>query len=262
MLTNARLRQIEKRCEPIRRLLLGHPMYERMDSMEAMHLFMAHHVFAVWDFMTLLKVLQQHVTCTEVPWRPSVSRKACRFINEIVLGEESDADGDGGYASHFELYKSAMVQAGASTETVDDFLGHLEGRDTLRSALDAARAPLPVRHFVCETFALADRPHEAAAAFTFGREDLLPDVFQKIVDRLDDAAPGHLGGLRYYLERHIELDGDHHGPMALSLVEELCGDDDDRWNAASDAAVRALEARLVLWDGVAGAIERSLVTAI
>ncbi len=261
MLTNARLYQIENRCAPVRRLLLEHPMYDRLRTMEAMHVFMEHHIFAVWDFMSLLKSLQNAVTSTQVPWRPSAQSRACRFVNEIVLGEESDEDRDGGYISHFEMYRRAMHECGASTSIIDALIDNVDEDRPLRGALDAANAPVPVRHFVCETFAMTERVHEAAAAFTFGREDLLPEVFSKIVNTLDENNPGRLGTFRYYLERHIDLDGDHHGPMARSLVEELCGEDDDKWTAASDAAVRALEARLVLWDGVCAAIDRNVARA-
>jgi hypothetical protein len=53
-----------------------------------------------------------------------------------------------------------------------------------------------------------------------------------------------------YLDRHIELDEHHHGPMALEMLAELCGDEVQRWDQATDAAVLALSARLTLWSTV------------
>jgi hypothetical protein len=92
--------------------LLGHPVYREINSLAALRLFMEHHVFAVWDFMSLLKTLQVRLCCVGVPWLPAADPQATRFINEIVLAEESDEDGQGGYLSHFGLYLRSMTRCG------------------------------------------------------------------------------------------------------------------------------------------------------
>src|SRR5450432_3612099 len=89
---------------PLRKKLIEHPIYWSITSPVKLRLFMEQHVFAVWDFMSLLKALQLSNTCTSAPWIPKEDRMVSRFVNEIVLGEESDEDGRGGYISHFELY--------------------------------------------------------------------------------------------------------------------------------------------------------------
>jgi hypothetical protein len=243
---------IRSRIAPLRHSLLTHPVYARIDGIEALRLFMEDHVFAVWDFMSLLKALQRRLCCVDVPWTPPPSPAACRLINEIVLAEESDEDGHGGYASHFDLYLGAMRGSGAATDRIERFVGELrEGRGVI-PALETAGAPETVRRFVAQTFEVIDRGEVCgiASAFAFGREDLLPDVFRRLVEELDEVAGGCLGDFRYYLDRHIELDGGEHGPMAERLVEGLCGDDPDLWRSAEAAAVRSLEARMVLWDGI------------
>jgi hypothetical protein len=224
--------------------------------MQAIRLFMGHHAFAVWDFMSLLKALQRQLCCVEVPWLPPALPLACRLVNEVVLGEESDEDGRGGFASHFELYRRAMTRCGADTTAIDHFLREVGQGMSVRDALAEARAPEAARRFVLQTFALLEEGElcEVAAAFAFGREDLLPDLFRRVVDALDAETGGDLADFRYYLDRHIGLDEAEHGPMAGNLVELLCGTQEGRWQAAERAAVRCLEARKELWDGILAAV--------
>jgi hypothetical protein len=245
---------------PLRKQLLNHRLYGRLHSLDAMHVFMQHHVFAVWDFMSLLKSLQRELTCLDVPWHPSRSRIGCRLINEITLGEESDDDGHGAFASHFDIYVSAMEQAGADTSTINSVLASLEVGASRDAALAAASAPIPVRDFVETTFSIIEAGGvcAVASAFTFGREDLLPDVFQEIVSTINNNSDGRLDRFEFYLQRHIELDGDQHSGMARKLVEELCGDDANRWQSASAAAIRSLQTRLQLWDAIADRIDSTV----
>jgi hypothetical protein len=240
--------------EPLRRALLEHPIYARIDCVAALHIFMQHHVFAVWDFMSLLKSLQQRLSYIQVPWLPPLNRQGCRLVNEIVLGEESDEDGEGSYASHFELYHRGMQRCGAATTVIDQFLDELRAGLSVEQALVGVVASNAVRDFVLQTFAVIDTGDLCAIAssFAFGREDLLPDVFRQIVGKLSMDGDGDLNLFKYYLERHIEVDDDQHGPMAERLIEFLCEASESNWHVAEDAAVRALESRLRLWDSVEG----------
>jgi hypothetical protein len=250
------LQELQLRLMPLRASLLEHPLYRRIDGPAALRTFMEHHVFAVWDFMSLLKGLQKQLTCVEVPWRPARDRSAARLMNEIVLGEESDEDGEGGFASHYELYLRAMKDAGAETAAIEKFVARIDEGAGLETALEEANAPRAAAEFVEETFRTIEQGSlcSLAAAFTFGREDLLPSVFQKIVEQADGASGG-FGRFKYYLDRHIQLDGDVHGPMAARLVRTLCGDVPERWRQAEAGAMGALRARMALWDGMLGAME-------
>jgi len=98
---------------------------------------MEHHVFAVWDFQSLLKAMQQRLTCTSIPWVPTADAEARRIVNEIVLDEESDELPDGGYASHFELYLQSMQQAGADTAPIERLLASLSLGAPISQALAA-----------------------------------------------------------------------------------------------------------------------------
>ena len=212
---------------------------------------MESHVFAVWDFMSLLKALQRGLTCIDVPWTPSALPESRRLINEIVLGEESDVF-EGKPLSHFEIYCMAMRQCGASTGAVDAMLQHLREGATVERALAQGNAPLPAQAFVWDTFSLLNegKLHVTAAAFTFGREDLIPEMFKGFVRDLNQQLHGSVTNFLWYLERHIEVDGEEHGPMALRMIAELCGTDATRWAEAERAAIFALQSRLRFWDGI------------
>lgn len=248
--------ELELSLAPQRQALVEHPVYAAVRGEEQLRLFAAHHVFAVWDFMCLLKELQRRLTCVQVPYLPVADGAAARLINEIVLGEESD-DVPGGPLSHYELYRRAMAAMHAPSRAVDCFLFLLRGGATVPDALGAACVPEPSAAFVEATFALlAEGSLPAiAAAFTYGREDVIPDMFRHLVASLDEAVPGAYQDYRLYLERHIHVDGDQHGPMARRLLGSLCGRDPEKWSQAADGARRALVARRALWDGILVALD-------
>ena len=197
-MTASPMAQIQSAVQPLRQALLEHPLYHDIREVQALRTFMEYHVFAVWDFMSLLKALQQRLCCVTVPWLPGSPSSESRFINEIVLGEESDEDGRGGYASHFDLYHRAMREFGADTSRIDGFLAHLRPGETVPAALVTADVPAPIRRFVGHTFDVIATGDlcRIASAFTFGREDLLPDVFSRIVDEISRQSDGGAGRVR------------------------------------------------------------------
>jgi hypothetical protein len=246
------LSNIHRSIAPLRESLLQHPLYQVLENEAALQTFMEYHVFAVWDFMSLLKKLQIELCCTTLPWVPPSDRATARMINEIVLGEETDIGPNGEVLSHFDLYRMAMREFGASTAAIDTLLEEIQNGTQLTTAIDGvADGP---REFLQHTFSEIQRGDLArvAAAFTFGREGLLPDVFSCIVRQMALTLPERLKTFQYYLQRHIELDGDSHGPLAEQLVARLCGNDPQRWLQAEEAALQALKARLRLWDTIYG----------
>jgi hypothetical protein len=255
--TDSQLTQLRGEIEPVRARLKTHGLYQSITSLSHVRIFLQSHVFAVWDFMSLLKALQQVLTCVQVPWLPSPYPESRRLINDIVLGEESD-ELDGTYRSHFEIYTAAMRQAGADCRPIDRFVEALRNHAQWDQALSVCGAPDEAALFVRHTFRVIEsgKPHVMAAAFTFGREDLIPDLFRALIR---DLRMGHseLDLYSRYLDRHIEVDSGSHGPLALRMVADLCGDDSTRWSEASTAATEALEARLALWDGIQRRISRS-----
>jgi hypothetical protein len=238
--------------DPLRASLLSHPIYGRVGELAHLRTFMRSHVFAVRDFMALLKTLQRRLTCVEVPWLPAANPDAARLVNSIVLAEETDEVRPQVFISHFELYLEGMREVGADTAPIAGFVAALRAGCPAGAALEALPIPQATRAFVLGTLALTARPtHEIAAAFLLGREALVPDMFAHVLEGLGERS----GAFRLYLERHIELDGQDHAPKAGALVRVLCGDDPGAWEAARLAATSAVEARLALWDGVLAAME-------
>ena len=248
--TLSSIEAIEARIAPFRATLAAHPLYASIRNAAHLRIFMQSHVFAVWDFMSLLKALQSRLTCVTTPWMPTALPASRRFINEIVLGEESD-EFEGEPISHFELYLRAMEQAGADASTIHGLLANVMDRPVLE-AIAEAKLPEGARTFLRSNFQVieSNQLHAIAAAFTFGREDLIPDMFRALVDDVNDQHAGALSTFIWYLERHIEVDGEDHGPLSLRMVADICGTDDRRWAQAADAAEQALHARIALWDSI------------
>ena len=232
--------------------LIAHHLYQHICDEQSLRLFMRAHVFAVWDFQSLIKALQRILTCVEIPWLPSSDPVARRLINEIVLDEESDQTPEGGYLSHFELYLDAMAQCGADATPVQSLICDLQAGKTLEESLERPAVPPGVKQFVLSTMAVARSGdiHRIAAAFAYGREEIIPAMFRRLVDELAALSPECWSTFRFYLDRHISEDADRHGPFARELVARTCGSDNVLWSEAQETAKSLLEARIVLWDEV------------
>ncbi|QDT54161.1 hypothetical protein Pan44_21880 [Caulifigura coniformis] len=242
--------------QPLRQRLLEHSVYGKIRDVAAVRTFMEHHVYAVWDFMSLLKALQQRLCCVTIPWLPPSNPFAARLINEIVLAEETDVARDGAPASHFDLYLDSMREAGADVGPILGLCEFLRTGQPLSDALTRCGAPPAAKDFVEQTFQILQTGQlpAIAAAFTCGREDLLPGLFSRIIQQLNGGMNGSFDSFVYYLDRHVALDGDEHGPQARKLMIQLCGDQPDAWAQAESAAIASLESRLALWNAMSAGI--------
>ncbi|MER6399923.1 DUF3050 domain-containing protein [Kitasatospora sp. NPDC001603] len=240
---------LQEAIDPLRREVVGHTVYGGLTSIGHVRTFLDRHVFAVWDFMSLLKSLQRELTCVDVPWVPNGPTASRRLINDIVLVEESDELGEG-FTSHFELYVEGMRQAGADPAPVEAFLELLRAGTPVPEALKAAGVPQAAVDFTATTWEIIENApvHCRAAAFAFGREDLIPDMFAQVIS-IDDP-DGALTVFKDYLARHIEVDGEQHTPMAMQMLIDLCGDDDAKWAACAETVRLALSARVRLWTAI------------
>ncbi len=257
------IQAIKEDLKPQIKQLLAHDLYKKITTPEHLQIFMEHHVFAVWDFMSLLTALQERFTKTTNPWMPVGDPETRYLINEIVLAEETDTNFYGNHQSHFEMYLDAMVTAGADTKRITDFLLHVTHGTDIFLIIAASKLPVSIKQFIKTTFDVISegKPHKIAAAFTFGREDLIPEMFNSIIAEIQKNFPKkNLKLFKYYFDRHIELDGDEHGPMAFKMLENLCGDDQQKWQEVQETAKKVLHSRTELWNGIKEEIEEKLVT--
>ena len=241
-----------------------HPLYGSLKTLDDLRCFMEHHVFPVWDFMSLLKQLQSTLAPSSVPWLPGNAQQTLvqRFINEIVLGEESDEGlpdefGNPTYVSHFNLYLGAMEEVGADTRAVRAFLKAVK-KHGATEAIKHAKIPEPSRRFIATTFGFlaTGKPHVVAAAFALGREHVIPAMFRALLTDIG-ISKKEAPLFHYYLERHIHLDDEFHGPMSLRLLEQLCGNNTNKRRTVEKTACQAFEARIELWDGVLAVLPSS-----
>ncbi|SNR15543.1 conserved protein of unknown function [Tenacibaculum jejuense] len=256
-----RIEFIENQLEDLRKQLQAHSLYATLKDIEDIKTFMEEHVFAVWDFMSLLKALQFHLTNTNVPWLPVRNSVTARFINEIVHGEETDINELGEPKSHFEMYLDAMNEVGANTSEIDTFVEEITDINSVINTLKKLEISETTQKFVAFTFDVikVNQPHIIAACFTFGREDIIPDMFLEIIKKAELDGDKKFTKLKYYLERHIELDGDEHGPLSLQMISELCGNDEQKWNDVLKYARKSMQMRINLWNGIEKKIKKSVL---
>lgn len=245
-----------KKIQEHKNLLENHSLLvtNTIQTIDDLRIFMENHVFAVWDFMSLTKNLQHSIVPSGVIWVPTDENRsdAARLINEIILCEETDISVDGrSYMSHFDLYKMAMLEIGADTTRIDDFIEQVKKHgypEFLKVLYD--EKIWPAIDFVKSTLSTIEKgPHCVAASFCYGRETVLPNLFRRIIRQLNinslDAPRFH-----YYLDRHIEVDEDDHGPGAEKIVEILCKNDPILIHEAENSAIEAIQARIKFFDAI------------
>jgi len=254
---------IQNKIKDHRNKLLEHKLYSNIESIKDLQVFTENHIYAVWDFMSLLKALQIRLTCTKTPWLPNNNSQTAYLINEIVLAEETDINQVGVRKSHYELYLDAMIDIGAKTEKPVEIINEIANSENIFNAIENINIHPNIKNFLNFTFSVIDegKPHKIAAIFTFGRENLIPNMFNEILREFEkNVSEGDISKLIYYFERHIELDEDEHGPMALEMVSMLAENDPDKWKEIEDISIEALEKRILLWDAINKQIENKTWT--
>lgn len=247
---NQNIKNVIDEIQPLRDELKNHELYQSLKSIDDIKIFMESHVFAVWDFMSLLKALQALLTCTKVPWTPNMDSKSARLINQIIVDEESDLNYSGEPKSHFEMYLEAMEEIEAETASIHHFLSGIKDLDSIGGYIKKSDLNSVIKSFLNFSFLTIEgwKSHEIAAAFTFGREEIIPDMFIEIIQQTEKSNKISLDKINYYLQRHIDLDGDEHGPLAHEMIVGLCKNDAKKWEEVTAISKKALKERIQLWD--------------
>ncbi|WP_193510801.1 DUF3050 domain-containing protein [Christiangramia fulva] len=253
------IKELNASLEPLTKKLIEHPLYQKIETPKQLQIFMEHHVFAVWDFMSLLTALQELLTKTTSPWLPLGNAELRYLINKMVLAEETDINKLGKRQSHFEMYLDAMADAGAKKQKIEDFLLQVNHGTDIFLIIAASKLPVSIKQFLKNTFDVvySHEPHKIAAAFTFGREGIISPQFPSIIENVQKNFPEEdFGLLKYYFDRHLELHGNKNDTPAFKMVEELCGRDLDKCASAKNTAEMVLKSRLDLWNGIEAEIEK------
>lgn len=233
---------LEKKLSTLHEELSGHDVYKNLLNIQNLRVFMEYHVFAVWDFMTLLKGIQKNITCTQIPWRPSTyPKELVRLVNSMVLDEESDIDHNNEACDHFSLYVRAMEELGADSKPIKSFLKNL----------DIDQLTMPLREFVQFNITMAQSYplHILVGVFYFGRENLIAKIFEPILENLKSFSHNTIPkSLIYYLQRHVELDGSTHSTQCKKLLETVCMDNPKSYQEALSFGIQACLLRKKLWD--------------
>ena len=254
---------IQDKINGQREKLLKHKLYSNIETIKDLRVFTENHVYAVWDFMSLLKALQIKLTCAKTPWVPNSNSQTAYLINEIVLAEETDINQAGKRKSHYELYLDAMIDIGAEIEFPTKTINKIASSQNIFMSIDKLEIHENIKEFLKFTFSVIKegKPHKIAAIFTFGRENLIPNMFNEILREFEkNVTEGDISKLIYYFERHIELDEDEHGPMALEMVSMLAENDHEKWKEIEEISIEALEKRILLWDAINEQIENKTWT--
>ncbi|MDI2090280.1 DUF3050 domain-containing protein [Commensalibacter oyaizuii] len=229
-----------------------HILFRHIRTIDDLRYFMQYHVFAVWDFMSLAKRLQMDFTCVSLPWTPKSNHKACRAMNEIILGEETDVDVDGSHISHFEMYLNAMNDIKSNTTPVLSMVKGFENtpKAPFKDIVNKQNIPSYVKDFVNHSLgtAINGEQAEVLGSFFYGREDAIPEMFSSLLKEWgleENEYPKFV----YYLKRHIELDGDSHGPAVNSIISNIKSDT-ETYTKLLQSALDAVNHRIRLWDGI------------
>ena len=188
----------------------------------------------------------------DIPWMPNQNTRngLTNFINEIVLCEESDYIDDIGYISHFEIYLLAMDKMNADTSQIILLTEKLKNEGYNKKLIDELSIYDEVKDFVKFDLdvALSRNLPKIIGSFTLGREKVIPNMFSYIINCIENN--NSTKNLLTYLDRHINIDGDRHGPLSIKLLDTIC-DTDHAYALAYNSGITSLQLRLKVWDKIA-----------
>jgi hypothetical protein len=230
--------------------LRNHELFYSVSTIEDLRIYMKYQVWCVWDFMALVKSIQLGIVPPAIIWTPPKDASLGAYIYEILLTEETDINETAtGRSSHFETYLRAMDQVGADTTQILRFMELLSSGTPFLTAIQTIQIPTQAKSFVQTTLSHAHSElHIAVAAFCLTREGIIPDMFTTFLGNFQLEL--NISTFKWYMNRHIVIDNDSHGPLSAKLFKTVVGTDPERLAEALDAALVALDARKALLDAI------------
>lgn len=245
------IEQIKEIIRPYRERLLCHEIYNNLESIDYLRNFLENQSFIVWNFIGLVKVLQHHLTCLEVPWVPSEHPNLRRTINQIVLEEESGIALHGTSLSHLEFFIRGMSKMGAKTNQIDLLLALIKKGDTLEECLEQLCISPALKSYLAYSFNVirTKELHKIAGILAFSNIHLMPDFFHELYEN-PNLPKENISTLQFYFRRKQELEKNEYKIRSYQLVSELCGKDKEKWNNVRQVSINSLKHRIILWDAM------------
>lgn len=238
-------REIEKLTKD----LFNHPLYRNIKNDEDIKIYMKHQIWCVWDFMTLVKSIQLAIIPPSIYWTPPKDASLGAYIYEVLLTEETDITYKAeGRASHFETYLESMKYANVDTNPILNFIKGLQNGLSYEDSISNSGITKPAKNFVDTTIKFARSPvHISVSVFCLSREGIIPGMFSRLLKNL--SLSKDLFIFSWYINRHIALDSDSHGPLSIKLFKTVV-DTEEKEKEALSAALEALKARKYFMDEI------------
>jgi len=202
--------------------VINHPMFKKLNNIYNIKKYSEFQIWCVWDFMSILKQVQNFIFCNDILWLPPENPNAGAAFYRLIESEETDLGFKGGdlnRASHFQSFRAAMQELNADTKNIDNFLELIKTGKTLPEALNKSGASPQTKSFLLtNNHLIKQSPYNAIALITLTRENFLPAVFKSLLSYVNENEKIEL--FVWYHKRHIYLDSVLHGPLSIQIFNE------------------------------------------
>lgn len=259
--TTERVAYILNEIEDLKSELAAHCLYTKLQHMEDIHIFMEHHVFAVWDFMSLAKALQLHLDATQVIEKQTDNSKILGFVNGILTGGETDPNKKEIVLSHLEMYLELMDEIGANTTNIKKLIASSAAGLDIHEAMQIAQLTDEQQRILnfTQTIIATNEIHKIAVAATLVPEGMISNRFLKILKETEERDNLLVPKFKNYLNRYKAIDGNDYGLLSLEMVTHFCDSDGKKWVDILDIAMKTLSHRIYLWDAIVDEIDQMRV---
>ncbi|CAG9319831.1 unnamed protein product [Blepharisma stoltei] len=258
--------QVVAKLKPLRTDLVSAYSSIKLESLPATRVYMKNFIYQAWAVISTLKALRSKLSPSTVPWYPPEDENSVRYINEILLDEETDVAGQPQqYSSHYNLFIKAMREANGFSEPMETLVTDLrqgmawdkafiKNKDQYKHII----SPSTFKYVENEIgIAMNGDLHQIAGFFFLGREETVPDLFSGFVKSLNEKEV-NAPLFKSYIQRHIDLDGDLHAPLGEKITQRVCKEDPKMWKEVYEAGKLGITDDLNFAKGVTKMIGKPL----